>query len=612
MIGTSETGPAMTGTSPPDFAGIDRVGLTLLYKRVRNICDEMAFAMMRTAYSPIFSEGLDFSTLVLDRRGRLIATAGINPAMLGASLYAATWIIREVGPENFADGDIFVHNDPYRGGSHLPEHMMVAPVHRDGELAAFVGNIAHLAEIGGMAPGSFAATATDIFQEGLRIPPTKLFDRGEPVQDIWRIMLANHRTPDNSWGDLHAMVGSLRVGERRVGGLIAERGVDGLNEAFEQILDYAEAYMRSEIAGLPDGIYTGEDCMEDDGISDRSYWIRSRIIVEGDELIFDYSKSDEQAIGPINAPYVVTLSASLNGLLYVLARDVPVNAGIVRPIKVVAPAGTITCVRLPGPCVGGQTEFQPRIMELVLGQILSQILPERAAAASGNTSLNFLFGGVDPRNGEYYAHYHFEGMGWGGRAGSDGNSAQIVPHANCRNTPVEIFETKWPWVHEEYSLNDDTGGAGRHRGGLGVRRVMEVAGDVITVSALSERMKRSPWGLFGGRDGSRTALEVAPAGSDAYETFQDAFGLISPSKFTNIRLRRGDRVRITSPSGGGYGDPLERDPAKVLADVELGFVSRVSAESAYGVVLDGAPDDGLVVDEAATAALRRSLRDGVA
>ncbi len=617
----------MTGTPPP-MAGIDRVGLTLLYKRVRNICDEMAFAMMRTAYSPIFSEGLDFSTLVLDRRGRLIATAGINPAMLGASLYAATWIIREVGPENFADGDVFVHNDPYRGGSHLPEHMMVAPIYHDGELAAFVGNIAHLAEIGGMAPGSFAATATDIFQEGLRIPPTKLFDRGEPVRDIWRIMLANHRTPDNSWGDLHAMLGSLRVGERRVGGLIAERGIEGLNEAFEQILDYAEAYMRSEIAGLPDGIYTGEDCMEDDGVSDRSYWIRSRIIIEGDELIFDYSRSDEQAIGPINAPYVVTLSASLNGLLYVLARDVPVNAGIVRPIKVVAPAGTITCVRLPGPCVGGQTEFQPRIMELVLGQILSQILPERAAAASGNTSLNFLFGGTDPRNGEYYAHYHFEGMGWGGRATSDGNSAQIVPHANCRNTPVEIFETKWPWVHEEYRLNDDTGGAGRNRGGLGVRRVMEVAGDVITVSALSERMKRSPWGLFGGRDGSRTALEVAPAGSETYETFQEAFGLVSPSKFANIRLRRGDRVRITSPSGGGYGDPLERDPAKVLADVELGFVSRASAESVYGVVIaggsatgdsgqdgsgsgDGAAGDA-AVDEAATAELRRVMRDGVA
>ena len=618
----------MSAASASAPAELDRVGLTLLYKRVRNICDEMAFAMMRTAYSPIFSEGLDFSTLVLDRRGRLVATAGINPAMLGASLYAATWIIREVGPENFADGDVFVHNDPYRGGSHLPEHMMVTPVYRDGELAAFVGNIAHLAEIGGMAPGSFAATATDIFQEGLRIPPTKLFDRGEPVKDVWRIMLANHRTPNNSWGDLHAMLGSLRVGERRVGDLIAERGIDGLNESFDQILDYAEAYMRSEILSLPDGIYTGEDCMEDDGISDRPYWIRSRIIVEGDELIFDYSRSDEQAVGPINAPYVVTLSASLNGLLYVLARDVPVNAGIVRPIKVVAPAGTITCVRLPGPCVGGQTEFQPRVMELVLGQILSQILPERAAAASGNTSLNFLFGGVDPRNGEYYAHYHFEGMGWGGRATSDGNSAQIVPHANCRNTPVEIFETKWPWVHEEYCLNDDTAGAGRHRGGLGVRRVLEVAGDVITVSALCERMKRSPWGLFGGHDGSRTRLEVAAAGSAEYETFQEAFGLVSPSKFTNIRLRRGDRVRITSPSGGGYGDPLEREPAKVLHDVVLGFVSRSSAESIYGVVIAGGEatgDSGQVgsgggdgaagdpaVDEAATAELRRVMRDGVA
>ncbi len=586
---------------------VDRVGLTLLYKRLRNICDEMAFAMMRTAYSPIFSEGLDFSTLVLDRNGRLVATAGINPAMLGASLYAATWIIREVGQENFSLGDVFVHNDPYRGGSHMPEHMLVTPVYHDGELAAYVGNIAHLAEIGGMAPGSFAATATDVFQEGLRLPPTKLFDRGEPVRDVWRIMLTNHRTPDNTWGDIHAMLGSLRVGERRLADMLSERGVDGLNEAFEQIIDYAEAYMREEIRRLPDGIYTGEDCMEDDGISDRPYWIRSRIIVDGDELIFDYSRSDAQAVGPINAPYVVTLSASLNGLLYVLARDVPVNAGIVRPVRVVAPAGTITCVKLPGPCVGGQTEFQPRVMELVVGQILSQILPERASAASGNTSLNFLFGGVDPRNGEYYAHYHFEGMGWGGRAESDGNSAQIVPHANCRNTPVEIFETKWPWVHENYRLNDDSAGAGRHRGGLGIERILEVAGDVITVSALCERMKRSPWGIFGGSEGSRTNLEVSPAGSGDYRTFQEAFGLVSPSKFTNIRLHRGDRVRITSPSGGGYGDPLERDPYAVARDVELGFVGRSSARAHYGVVIDAKGD----LDEEATTELRGRLADGV-
>jgi N-methylhydantoinase B/oxoprolinase/acetone carboxylase alpha subunit len=571
---------------------IDRIGLTLLYKQLVNICDEMAFSMMRTAYSPIFSEGLDFSTLILDREGRLIATAQINPAMLGASLYAATWIINEVGADHFDEGDVYIHNDPYRGGSHMPEHMMVTPIFKDGVVVAYVGNIAHLAEIGGMSPGSFAATATDIYQEGLRLPPVRLFRRGEPVQDVWKIMLSNHRTPKNSWGDLHAMLGSLRIGERRLRQLFDERGVEELNQSFAQILDYAEAYMREEIRSLPDGVYHGEDCLEDDGIVDREYAVRLRLIIEGDELIFDYSKSDPQAAGPINAPYVVTLSASLNGLLQVLGRGVPVNAGMVRPIKVVAPAGTITCVKLPGACVGGQTEFQPRIMELVAGIVLSQLLPDRAAAASGNTSLNFLFGGVDSRTGDYYAHYHFEGMGWGGRATSDGNNAQIVPHGNCRNTPVEIFETRYPWIHGEYSLNADTGGAGKFRGGLGIRRELEVAGDLITVSVLAERMKRHPWGLFGGGEGSFTRVEVKRITDNHYRTFQEAFNTVSPSKFANIRLHRGDRVRLASPSGGGYGNPLERDPDRVAFDVLEGFVSRESARDLYGVVLDasGQPD----------------------
>jgi len=488
----------------------------------------------------------------------------------------------------------------------MPEHMMVTPIYIDGAIAAYVGNIAHLAEIGGMAPGSFAATATDVYQEGLRLPPVRLFRRGEAVQDVWRIMLANHRTPANSWGDLHAMLGSLRVGERRLRQLFEERGVERLTEAFARIQDFTDTFLREEIAKLPDGVYYGEDSFDDDGITDREYWVRLSMIVDGDELIFDYSRSDEQAIGPINAPYVVTLSASLNGLLYILGRNIPVNAGLNRAIRVVAPAGTICCVRLPGACVGGQTEYQPRVMEMVLGTILGQILPDRAAAASGNTSLNFLFGGTHPMTGDYFAHYHFEANGWGGRATSDGNNAQIVPHANCRNTPVEIFETRWPWIHERYGLNVDTAGPGEHRGGLGIERIMEVGGGVITVSALADRAKRAPWGLWGGGEGSRTRIDLQRRGDATYRSFQEHFGLVSPTKFTNVRLSAGDRVRLVSPSGGGYGDPLDREPAAVAADVREGFVSTASAERVYGVIVT---DDG-TVDEGATATERSRRKKG--
>lgn len=603
------TRPANDGVEGSDTVeGADRVGLTLLHSELVNICDEMAVTMMRTAYSPIFSEGLDFSTLILDQGGELIATAGLNPAMLGASLYAATWVIREVGPERFRPGDVWIHNDPYRGGSHMPEHLMVRPLFVGNELVAYVGNIAHLAEIGGMAPGSFAATATDIYQEGLRLPPVCLFRADEPVQDIWRIVLANHRTPANSWGDLHAMLGSLRIGERRLTQLFERVGSDALQHAFSRLKFFSETCLRREIAALPDGVYYAEDCFDDDGITDHRHVVRLRLIVAADEIVFDYSDSDPQATGPINAPYVVTLSASLNGLMYIIGEDIPVNAGVARVARVVAPAGTICCVKLPGACVGGQTEYQPRVMEMVMGTVLGQLLPQRCAAASGNTSLNFLFGGVDERTGDYYAHYHFEANGWGGRAESDGNNAQIVPHANCRNTPVEIFETRWPWIHHRYALSRGTAGAGRHRGGLGIEREIEFAGDVVTVSVLADRAKESPWGLFGGHPGSRTRVEVRTAGEEEYSSFQQRFRLISPSKFANIRLHRGDRVWLVSPSGGGYGDPLEREPELVAGDVAEGFVTPGQAFDVYGVVLgaDAHPD------ERATASRREEIRNGLA
>ncbi len=271
-----------------DLSGVDRVDLTVFYQQLVNICDEMAVAMMRTAYSPIFSEGLDFSTLILDPQGHLVATARINPAMLGASLYAATWVINEIGPDNLREGDIWIHNDPYRGGSHMPEHMMLTPLFIDGTIVAYLGNIAHLAEIGGMSPGSFAATATEVYQEGLRLPPVRLYAGGDPVRDVWRIILTNHRTPSNSWGDLNAMVGSLKVGQRRLRSQIATRGLEEVLVLFRRSQDYAEAYMRAEIAKLPDGLYSAEDCFDDDGVTGGPFWIRLDLLVKGDELVFDY------------------------------------------------------------------------------------------------------------------------------------------------------------------------------------------------------------------------------------------------------------------------------------------------------------------------------------
>lgn len=565
----------------------------------------MGLATMRTSYSPIFSEGLDFCCLILNRDGELVAMQNLNPAMTGQALYSGRWIVDDFGAENFDPGDVVIHNDPYRGGSHMPEHLVITPFFYRGEIRAWLCNIAHVAEIGGMAPGSFSANATEVYQEGLRLPPVKIFRRGEPVRDVWRIMLANHRTPDHSWGDFNAMIGSLHVGVRRLEALYDQYGADAIESAIPALFDYSEEWIRRDIAELPDGTYSAEDCQEDDGFEPRPYFLRVDLTIDGDHMVVDWSRSDPQARGTINAPYPVTASATYTGILYVIGTGAPFNSGAIRPIDIIAKPGTVVNVKHPGACVGGQTELQPRIVELIQGKVLSQVAPARTSAASGGTSGNFLFGGLHPETGRYYTNYHFEGMGWGGRAETDGNNAQIVPHGNCKNTPVEVFESRYPWLTHEYRLNDDAGGPGRNRGGLGITRILEVEADEITVSALCDRSKVFPWGVHGGLDGDRLAYHVKTADSDEFEPFSDAFGTVSDTKFSNVRLRRGDQVMLHSPSGGGYGPPTERAPQRVADDVRNRFVSRESAASVYRVVIR----DDFTVDEEATGRLRAEGKD---
>jgi N-methylhydantoinase B/oxoprolinase/acetone carboxylase alpha subunit len=285
---------------------IDQVWLKILYAQHVNICEEMGYALMRTSYSPIFSEGLDFSAMILDRDGQLVSAAILNGAMLGQSLYSGRWVIDEIGPDNFEPGDVVIHNDPYRGGSHMPEHLLVAPFFHDGALRGFVATIGHVAEIGGMAPGSFSANATEIYQEGLRLPPVKLMRAGEPVREVWRIMLANHRTPESTWGDFNAMIGALNVGMARLEALYEEHGAETILEAIPALYDYAEAWMRRDIAELPDGTWSGEDAQEDDGFERRPRHLRVDVTIAGDRIVVDWSRTDEQAVGTINAPYLVT------------------------------------------------------------------------------------------------------------------------------------------------------------------------------------------------------------------------------------------------------------------------------------------------------------------
>ena len=588
-------------------ATIDPVTLTIIDNRLVNITREMGTAMMHAAYSPIFSESKDFSCAVFDADAELVGQGEFCPAQLGAMTHTVRWTVREIGVENFAPGDVVIHNDPYRAGCHLPEHLLLKPVFDGDQLRLFVAVIGHVAEIGAMVVGSFASNATEVFQEGLRLPPVKLMRRGEYQRDIWRIVMANHRTPRATWGDFHAMLGALTVGERRCRELFDRYGAATVLAATRQLIAYSERLMRAEIAAIPDGEYTAEEILEDDGITDDPYAIRVTVVVRDGKILVDYTRSDPQARGPINATFGVTASATYNAVLQVTGTHIPRNAGCYRPITIIAPPGSIVNVRYPGPSVGGNTETQPRIVGAIL-RALAAAVPERTMASEGATSCNFLFGGVHPGTGQYYAHYHFEASGWGGRAATDGNSAQNHIHGNCRNTPVEIFETLFPFRVLSYGLNRDSGGAGRRRGGLGTRRDLLVTGGEVTVSMMMDHVKSGALGLFGGATGGLGGVWLRRAGKRELLTFPQAFGVVSPSKFADVVVHDGDRVRIDSAGGAGYGDPAERDVELVLADVREGFVSAEAAAREYRVAIRTGPDGAPAVDTAETARLRATDR----
>ncbi len=566
------------------LSGGGSVELTLLHNRLASVCREMGTAMMRTAYSPVFSEGFDFVCALFDRDGRMIAQAEYNPSMLGAAHFTVDWVVQEIGAESFQPGDVIIHNDPYRGGCHLPEHALVKPVFHNRALVGFAAVIGHVAEIGGKAVGGLPGDATDVYQEGLRLPPVRLMDRGEHAQDVWRILLTNHRTPRVTWGDLHAMLGALDIGEARLANVLDERGAEETMRDCDELIKRSERFMRAEIATIPDGEYAFADWMENDGITDEPFLINVVVAVRNDEIIADFTGSSPQARGPINATYAVTAAATYNAVFHLTDPNVPRNAGCNRPITVIAPPDTIVNVTHPAPEVGGNSETHCRIIGVVMGA-LAQALPHRAAAADGASGCNFLFGGVHPDTGSFYANYHFENVGWGASADHDGNDAQCAPLAVSRNTPIEVFETRYPFLHRSFRLAVDSGGAGRHRGGLGTERILEARADEITISALFDRTEIPPWALEGGRPGGTTQIAIAPYSADSFQLFTEYLGSVSASKFTNATIRAGDAIRLVSSGGGGFGNPLERDPEAVLEDVLDRAVSFGQAHDLYGVVL---------------------------
>ncbi|MBV9758139.1 MAG: hydantoinase B/oxoprolinase family protein, partial [Alphaproteobacteria bacterium] len=451
----------------------------------------------------------------------------------------------------------------------------------DGELLGFAVCIGHVAEVGGMVPGGFAGEATEIFHEGLRVPPIKIKKRGEDVDEVWKLLLANVRTPRHNYGDYRAMIGACDLGERRICDLIRKYGKTLFQRTCQDLMDYSERRMRAEIAAFPDGRYSFEDWVENDGIEEKPYRLHVEIFVQGDELIADYRGSSPQARGPINATLGVTVSATFNALLHMTDPSIPKNSGCFRPIRVVAPPGLVVNVDYPGPEVAGNTETHPRLAGIVMGA-MAQCVPERVMAAESGTGGNFVFGGYHPDYDEYYACYDLMSGGWGARAGADGNDAVICINGNCRFNPTEVFETRFPWRVEEFSLVQDSGGAGTHRGGLGFRRTLRAVNAEITASQCTDRHRVQTWALFGGKGGANGATLYQRAGSEEWLTAKQAYNKVSSSKYANIRVQPDDRVRIVVSGGGGFGDPRQRDPALIEEDLREGYISPGGAQRDYG------------------------------
>jgi N-methylhydantoinase B len=445
------------------------VTLTIMESTMVAICREMGIVLMKTSYSTIFNEGLDFTCAIAGPDGQMLAVADYCPAQIGGMPLLIESCVNELSNEPMEAGDVVVHNDPYRGGLHTPEHTFFTPIFVGGELMGYAVAIGHVSETGGSVPGGFASEATEIFHEGLRVPPVKIKRRGKDVDDVWKLMLANVRTPRQNYGDYRALISSVELGTQRIADLIGKYGKKVFRQACHELLDYSEKRMRAELAAIPDGRYRFSDFMEDDGIDDRPFHIRVECVVQNDEIIIDFTGSDVQARGAINATLGVTRSASYNAILHLTDPSIPKNSGCFRPIRIVAPAGTIVNVDYPAPEVGGNTETHPRIAYTVIGA-LAKAVPDRAPATDAATHCNFLFGGNDPRSGEYYVCYDFLSAGWGGRPFADGNNAVNCINGNCRMIPTEVLEVRYPFLIEEFSLVPDSGGAGKYRGGLGVRK----------------------------------------------------------------------------------------------------------------------------------------------
>jgi N-methylhydantoinase B len=528
----------------------DPIELEIFKNIFHSIAEEMGAALRRTAFSPNIKERRDYSCAVFDSSGEVLAMGDHMPVHLGSMPMSVRAVLEslELNP-----GDVAMLNDPFRGGTHLPDITLVAPVYVQRPRSQvrsdfYVASRAHHADVGGAYPGSMGP-CREIYQEGLRIPPVKLMRSGKMQSDVLAILLNNVRTPVEREGDLKSQLAACHTGAERLREIGKRYGLPRTRQAAQELLDYSERMMRAFLEDVPRGDYRAEDFLDNDGISGRSVRIAVEVRVarererHGHIVTVDFTGSDPQVEGSVNAVKAITYSACFYVFRCLLTDDVPATAGLMRPIHVIAPEGTVVNARPPAAVAGGNVETSQRIVDVLL-KALAPALPDRIPAAASGTMNNLTIGGIDPRTHEPFAYYETTAGGMGGRPGKAGVSGVHTHMTNSRNTPVEALEYSYPLRVCTYSLRPDSGGAGKHRGGDGIVREIEVLADA-EVTLLSDRRTQGPYGLSGGADGAPGKATII-RGDGSSQTL--------PGKF-NTRLRRGERIRIESPGGGGWGEP---------------------------------------------------------
>ena len=543
-------------------AAIDPVTLTVVEKGLQQVCTEMDLVHEKTSFSPVISEAYDRSNGIYGiQDGRMISQGETGlPIFLGVMQECVHSVIKERA-EHLNPGDVIIVNDPYRGGTHLMDVKMVMPFYYKGKLWCYLANAGHWPDTGGMVPGGFSATATEIHQEGLRIPPVKIMEGGVLVQDIVDFVLANIRVSEERIGDIHAQIAALRAGERALTALIDRYGLDVVNDCVAEIESRAETMMRAHIADIPDGVYSASAFIDSDGVVNEPLEVALDVTVSGTGITFDFSRSSKPCRGPLNSVWATTQSAVFIGMKHIFP-NVPMNAGCFAPLNVLRPKGTFLYAEYPRPVAGCSAEVSQRIMEAVF-LALAKAIPGKLFAAPAGTSGNLSLGGFDPETGEHYIMYYFSGGGYGGWWDGDGISNGCSTIGISKSQPVEILEQRYPLLFERYALREGSAGAGQFRGGMGVDYRMRLLRGEGTASFLMEHGRFGPPGVLGGEDGQPNRIRLNIQGRE--------FEPEHLSKGENFRLLEGDYIDVGTPGGGGYGAAEDRDPQARTADERLGY-----------------------------------------